>query len=75
MCCYFHQRWKQRQRERNAPVKSWHDDGFSPFGINRLDVFYEPITPDHTLRCVKAGARLGQKRERGGGGLSLLIDI
>lgn len=60
--------------ERNAPVKSWHDDGFSPFGINRLDVFYEPITPDHMLRCVKAGARLGQKESRVGG-LSLLIDI
>lgn len=32
--------------ERSAPVKSWHDDGFPPFGINRLDVFYEPITLD-----------------------------
>lgn len=40
-----------------ACVKSWRDDGLSSFSISRLDVFYEPITPDDMLVCV-----VGQKR-------------
>lgn len=60
--------------ERSAPVKSWHDDGFPPFGINRLDVFYEPITLDREKQ-EHTGAK---KRSRGWGWghwFGLLIDI
>lgn len=56
---------RQRGEEKSAPVKSWHDDGFPLFGINRLDVFFffnEPITLDRRLPCVRAGAQWGGKR-------------
>lgn len=41
-----------------ACVKSWRDDGLSSFSISRLDVFYEPITPDDMLVSV-AGQKKG----------------
>lgn len=40
--------------ERKACVKSWRDDGLSSFSISRLDMFYEPITPDEMLVCRNA---------------------
>lgn len=62
MCCYFHQRWnKGGGGERKACVKSWRDEGLSSFSISRLDVFYEPITPDDMLVCVKAGTQRGKR--------------
>lgn len=47
--------------EREACFKSWRDDGLSSFSINRLDMFYEPITLDDMLVCVNAGAQLGKE--------------
>lgn len=44
-----------------ACVQSWRDDGLSSFSISRLDVFYEPITPDDMLGCVKAGTQWGKR--------------
>lgn len=58
---------------RGRLVKSWRDDGLSSFSISRLDMFYEPITPDDMLVCVNAGTQRG-KKERGGG-VGSLIDL
>lgn len=58
----FPSEMKQRQEGgRKACVKSWRDDGLSSFSISRLDVFYEPITPDDMLVCVKAGTQRGKR--------------
>lgn len=46
-----------------ACVKSWRD-GLSSFSISRLNVFYEPITPDDMLVCVKAGTQRGVKKQK-----------
>lgn len=42
-----------------ACLKSWRDDGLSSFSISRLDMFYEPITPDDVLLWVNAGTQHG----------------
>lgn len=47
--------------ERKACLQSWRDDGLSSFSISRLDMFYEPITPDDMLLRVNAGTQRGKK--------------
>lgn len=44
---------------RKACLKSWRDDGLFSFSISRLDMFYEPITPDDVLLWVNAGTQHG----------------
>lgn len=50
---------KAKGGKRKACLKSWRDDGLSSFSISRLDMFYEPITPDDVLLWVNAGTQHG----------------